>query len=60
MFGCRAPSRKRAEAIYIHVHRVRCICHNIDLVRNSASASPQHRTGRLVFNAHIDALLLLY
>ena len=40
IFGCRAPSRERAEAIYVHMHRVRCICHNIDIVHNSASASP--------------------
>ena len=40
ILGCRAPSRERAEAIYVHMHRVRCICHNIDIVHNSASASP--------------------
>ena len=37
---CRVPSRERAEAIYVHMDRVRCICHNIDIVHNSASASP--------------------
>ena len=32
ILGCRAPSRERAEAIYVHMHRVRCICHDIDIV----------------------------